>query len=220
MHVFATRCYRPAELPIGSPGLASKASLGQWRTRMLAGIGGIAAIVVGWGIGLFEAKEVPVPPALQAGKDVAAGEWSLRFDHVETSDRLPNGDSLSRDGRKAIVLYLQATNRTTQTSGSLVQAVALKAPPRGADARPTAYLVRDRAATTELQPGLPEQIALVWTYPATEQVAGRLRFDITARTFKAFDNLYAQPLWTDPHPVGVVELPLGASRAGAPAGAP
>ncbi|KAB7767357.1 hypothetical protein [Xanthomonas sp. LMG 12461] len=187
---------------------------------MLAGVGGIAAIVVGWGIGLFEAKEVPVPPALQAGKDVAAGEWSLRFDHVETSDRLPDGEVVSRDGRKAIVLYLQATNRTAQTSGSLVQAVALKTPPRGADARPTAYLLRDRAATTELQPGLPEQVALVWTYPATEQVAGRVRFDITARTFKAFDNLYAQPLWTDPHPVGVVELPLGAARAGAQAGEP
>lgn len=187
---------------------------------MLAGIGGIAAIVVGWGIGLFEAKEVPVPPALRAGKDVAAGEWSLRFDHVETSDRLPNGDTVSRDGRKAILLYLQATNRTTQTSGSLVQAVTLKTPPRGADARPSAYLLRDRAATTELQPGLPEQIALVWTYPATEQLAGRLRFDITARTFKAFDNLYAQPIWTDPHPVGVVELPLDALRSHTGAGAP
>ncbi|WP_242159016.1 hypothetical protein [Xanthomonas indica] len=187
---------------------------------MLAGIGGVAAIVVGWGIGLFEAKDVPVPPALQADKDVAAGEWSLRFERVEASDRLPNGEPVSRDGRKAIVLYLQATNRTTQTSGSLVQAVAWKTPPRGADARPTAYLLRDRAVTTELQPGLPEQIALVWTYPATEQVPGRARFDITARTFKAFDNLYAQPLWTDPHPVGVVALPLDASRSGAPAGAP
>ncbi|MDQ1093038.1 hypothetical protein QE400_002451 [Xanthomonas sacchari] len=187
---------------------------------MLAGIGGIAAIVVGWGIGLFEAKDVPVPPALQAGKDVAAGEWSLRFARAEASDRLPNGETVSRDGRKAIVLYLQATNRTTQTSGSLVQAVALKTPPRGADARPTAYLLRDRAATTELQPGLPEQIALVWTYPATERAPGHVRFDVTARTFKAFDNLYAQPLWTDPHPVGVVELPLGASRPGTPAGAP
>lgn len=199
--------------------LVSKLSLGQWRTRMMAGIGGLAAIVAGWGIGLFEAKEKPIPPSLPVGQPIAAGEWSLRFDRVSLSDRLPNGDVIARFGRKAIVLELQATNRTARTSSSFLRAVKLTTPIKGIDPLPTAYLVRDREMTIELQPGLPEKIALVWTYPAAERTAARLRFDVTANTFKPFDNLYAQPIWTDPHPAGFIDLRLVAASSDASAGA-
>lgn len=199
-------------------GLVSKGSFGQWRRRATAGVGGIAAIVASWGIGLFEVKEKPLPPDLPAGQDIVVGEWSLRFDRVSLSDHLPNGDVIARLGRKAIVLDVQATNRTARTSSSFLQAIKLATPVPGVDARPTAYLLRDRATTTELQPGLPEQIALVWTYPAAEHATARVRFNVAAKNFKPFDNLYAQPIWTAQHPVGVIELPLAASLPDAPAG--
>ncbi|MBY8972746.1 hypothetical protein J1G33_20345 [Pseudomonas sp. P867] len=183
----------------------------------MAGVGGIAAIMASWGIGLFEVKEKPLPPNLPVGQSVAAGEWCLRFDRASLSDHLPNGDVIQL-GRKAIVLELQATNRTARTSSSFLQSIKLATPVSGVDAWPTAYLLRDRATTTELQPGLPEQIALVWTYPAAEHATAGVRFDVAAKNFKPFDNLYAQPIWTAPHPVGVVELPLAASRPDVSAG--
>lgn len=184
----------------------------------MAGAGGIAAIVASWGMGLFEAKDKPVLANLPVAQSIAAGEWSLRFERADLSDRLPDGSALAKSGRKAIVLYLEATNRTARTSGTLPRAITLATPIPGVDARPTAYLLRDRAALTELQPALPEEIALVWTYPAAQPAAPRVRFDVAASTFKPFDNLYAQPLWTDPHPVGAVELPLDTVRPDAPAG--
>lgn len=186
----------------------------------MAGIGGIAAILASWGMGLFEAKDQPPVPTLPIGQSVAAGEWALRFERAEVSDRLPDGEAVSRSGRKAIVLYLEATNRTAQTSGTLTQAIALATPVRGVDARPMAYLLRDQAVVTELQPGLPERIALVWTYPAGERAGATARFGVTARTFKPFDNLYAQPIWTDPHTFGTVDLSLDAPPPASSAGEP
>jgi len=194
--------------------LATIFSLKEWRTRATAGVGGIAAIIAGWGIGLFEEKDQPPPPTLSVGRPIPAGEWSLRFERVTRSDRLPDGTMVSRFGREAVILYVQATNRTTRSSNSLLQAVTLATSAKGVDARPTAYLIRDHAIMTDLQPGLPEEVALVWTYTAGQTIPSRLRFDVMASNFKPQDNLYAQPLWTDAHKIGVVDLPLQTAKGG------
>jgi len=190
--------------------LADRFSFSQWQSRVTAGIGGIAAIVAGWGIGLFESRDQPPPPTLIAGQPITAGEWALRFDRASLSDQFPDGLTVAGSGRKAIIVYLQATNRTAQTSNSFVQAIKLDTPIPGIDERPTPYLLRDHAIMAELQPALPEEMALVWTYPAGRPAPARVRFAITASNFKPFDNLYAQPGWFDPHTIGVIDLPLTA----------
>lgn len=159
-------------------------------------------------MGLFELNSAAPPPALSIGKPISAGEWTLRLDGVSLSDRLPDGSRIIGGDRKAIILHLQATNRTALTSNSFVRAIHLDTPVRGVDAQPTAYLQRDRVATGELQPALPEDMTLVWTYPASAQVPARLRFSIDARSYRTFDNLYAQPGWFDPQKIGVIALPV------------
>jgi hypothetical protein len=194
--------------------LAGTFSFSQWRTRVTAGIGGIAAIVVGWGMGIFALKSEPPTPALSTGQPIAAGEWALRLDRATVGDRMPSGGS-TIGGRKAIVLYLQATNRTAETSSSYLQTIKLDTAIPGVDASPVAYLQRDNALVTDLQPALPEQVALVWTYPAATPPPAKLRFSVTKRAYKAFDNLYAQPGWFDSGTVGVVDLPVSADAMGA-----
>lgn len=189
--------------------MADRFSFSQWQSRVTAGIGGIAAILAGWGIGLFESRVKPPPPTFIAGQPITAGEWALRLDRASLSDRLPDGQMVSSPGRKAIVLYLQATNRTASTSNSIVQAIKLDTPVRGVDERPIPYLQRDHAIMTDLQPALPEDVALVWTYPADGPMPRSLRFAVAASNFKPFDNLYAQPGWFDPHTIGVIDVPLG-----------
>ncbi|WP_420137277.1 hypothetical protein [Sphingomonas sp.] len=193
--------------------MAGKFSIGGWRSRVTTGVGGIAAVVAGWGIGLFELKTTPPPPGLAAAKPVDAGEWTLRLDGVSVSDRMPDGGRIIGSDRKAIILHLQATNRTGMTSNSFVRAIHLDTPIRGIDAHPTPFLQRDRVATGELQPALPEDMTLVWTYPAGEPVPAKLRFSIDARSYRDFDNLYAQPGWFDPQKIGVIELPLSPAEA-------
>jgi hypothetical protein len=159
-------------------------------------------------MGLFELNSAAPPPALSIGKPISAGEWTLRLDGVSLSDRLPDGSRIIGADRKAIILHLQATNRTALTSNSFVRAIHLDTPVPGVDAQPTPYLQRDRVATGELQPALPEDMTLVWTYPASAQVPARLRFSIDARSYRTFDNLYAQPGWFDPQKIGVIALPV------------
>lgn len=188
--------------------MAGSFSFKQWSSSVLAGIGGLAAIAVSWGIGLFDAGKAPVRPTLAAGQLIQAGQWTLRLDRVDVSDRLPGASYVYRAGRKVIVLYLQASNRTTATSNSFMQAVKLDTPIPGADARPTPYLLRDHAILADLQPALPEEMALVWSVPADEQLPASVRFAVEALQYKAVDNLYAQPLWSNPQVVGVVDLPV------------
>jgi len=188
-------------------------SLTERASRITAGIGGLAAIVVSWGIGLFETRTVPVQPTLAIGQPVEAGQWTLRLDRVDVSDRVPGATGAWLAGRKVIVLYLQASNRTAETSNSYMQAVKLDTPIAGADARPTAYLMRDHAFLADLQPALPEDVALVWSVPADAQVPATVRFKIEALRYKAVDNLYAQPLWSNPREVGVVDLPVPSTES-------
>jgi hypothetical protein len=191
--------------------LAATFSFSQWQTRVTAGIGGALAIVVGWGIGLFELKSAPPTPVLSTNKPIVTGEWVLRLERASADDRLPDGSTVMA-GRKAIVLHLQATNRTGETSSSYLQAIKVETAVRGIDANPIAYLQRDNTITTDLQPALPEELALVWTYPATTKVPARLHFTVNKRTYKAFDNLYAQPGWFDSGKVGVIDLPIAAAN--------
>ncbi|ALM86048.1 hypothetical protein [Bordetella sp. N] len=183
-------------------------SFSQWSSRLTAGIGGIAAIAVSWGIGLFETRTAPVRPVLPVGQAIEAGQWTVRLDRVDVSDRMPGASRAYMAGRQVIVLYLQATNRTAATSNAFMQAVKLDTPIQGVDARPTAYLLRDHVVLADLQPALPEEMALVWTLPANQTVPATVRFTVEAMRYKAADNLYAQPLWSDPRQVGVVDLPV------------
>jgi hypothetical protein len=195
--------------------LANRFSFSQWQARVTAGIGGIAAIAASWGIGLFESRVEPPPPPLSAGRPITAGEWDLRLDSARLSDRMPDGSGVFPSGRKAIVLVMQATNRTGETSASFLQAIKLDTPIAGIDAQPLAYLLRDRALATQLQPALPEQVALVWTYPAATKMPAQLRFAVVASNFVPLDNLYAQPIWLNPHTIGDVAMRLVPDAGGA-----
>ncbi len=177
-----------------------------WRTRATAGVGGVAALLTSWGIGLFEARTQPAPPGLTAGQPVAAGEWRLRLEGAEAGTVMPDGRPAY--GREVLLLTAEVLNRTARTSNSYAQAVKLATPVAGADAQPAAYLTRDRAMLAQLHPGLPERVVFAWTFPRGTKLPERMRFAIVGRDFKPRDNLYAAAGWFNPHTIGTIELPV------------
>lgn len=177
-----------------------------WRTRTVAGAGGIAALLTSWGIGLFEVRTQPAPPGLRAGQSIAAGEWEVRLDSAQVGTLAPDGRALY--GREALLIPAQLLNRTGRTSNSYNQAIKLVTAIPGIDRQPDAFLVRDRERLTQLHPGLPEQIVFMWTFPKGTHLPARLRFAIEARDFKPRDNLYAAAGWFNPHVLGTIDLPV------------
>lgn len=175
-------------------------------TRMIAGIGGSAAVIVSLGMTLYDARTQP-PPSVSVGQPVDAGQWTIELEGIETGATLPDGRHPAA-GRGAIILTAKLTNRTGASSSDVGQAIKLVTAVPGLDDRPTTYLLRDRTLLRHLQPRLTERVAYVWTYPLTATLPARAKVDLLARKYKARDNLYAASGWFNPSVVGVIEMPL------------
>jgi hypothetical protein len=65
----------------------------------------------------------------------------------------------------------------------------------------------------ELQPGLPERMAYIWTLPKDRAVPNPISFVVNTQIYKARDNLYGTPGWFNRHAAGTISLPLRTAGA-------
>lgn len=175
-------------------------------TRIVAGIGGFAAVALSLGMTVYDARTKP-PPQVAAGQAIEAGQWKIEISGVEAGTSLPDGRRAAA-GRGAVILTAKLTNRTGASSSDYAQAIELETAVQGIDDRPTTYLLRDKSYLRQLQPLLTERVAYVWTYPLASTLPPKLQFNLVSRKFKARDNLYAASGWFNPSVVGEIELPL------------
>jgi HAMP domain-containing protein len=183
----------------------------RWTTRLLAGVGGLAAAAVSFGLAVWDKREAPEIPRVEAGQRVEAGRWIVTLISARAADETPDGRP-SRGGRKAVIVDLSLENRTAETSNVYYDVLKIEGLPPGADQKPMLYLARDKELLSGLQPRLAERVSAVWLWPAGVAPPERLGVTIQADRFKPRDNLYAAPLWTNRYAAGAASLKIAPER--------
>jgi hypothetical protein len=177
-------------------------------TKLIAGIGGSIAVLASTGYAVVGAMPPAKPPVIGIGQPVQAGRWKivpLRA-YVGLPPHAPGGFP----GKSSLIVEMEMTNLTAETSNLFAKAVKLDPPIAGLVAAPTFYLVRDGALLDAIQPGLPEKVAVAWEIQAQPSLPPAIQLSVTAETFKPRDNLYAMPGWFNPKVVASLSLPVTA----------
>jgi hypothetical protein len=184
----------------------------RWTTRLLAGIGGLAAAGVSFGLAVWEKREPPQIPRIERGQAVEAGRWVVTLISARAADKTPDGRP-AQGGRKAVIVELSLENRTAETSNVYYDVLKIEGLPPGADQKPMLYLARDKELLSGLQPRLAERVSAVWLWPAGVAPPERLGVTIQADRFKPKDNLYAAPIWTNRYAAATASLPVATEGA-------
>lgn len=174
------------------------------KTWLIGGIGTGAALAVGGALGVFDALQKPVA-VLEPGRAVETGPWIVRPLRAYTVDNAIYGLPL-KSGQKALVFEAELTNRTAASSKDYFTTFQTAAE---MGEKPYIVLVRDASMSPELQPGLPERMAYIWTLPETSPAPSQLVLAVNGKVYKQRDNLYGAPGWYNEHAVGAVSMPVG-----------
>ena len=157
--------------------------------RLLATAGIAAAVLLSWWLRIDQARTPSEIPVTSFGETVDLGR-SLFTPEALQLHRGP-------DQPDQLVLTASVENVTGKT-----QAAIFGSPPHpplltvgdSPLAPPEIVLMRDGASLYELQPRIPEKVALVWTLPAPWQPQS-VEIAFSRQTFKLRDNLYGQSSW-------------------------
>lgn len=182
-------------------GKANKAIIG----RVVAGIGGLLAATLSFGISIYQAGHKQEIPAVSPGTVVNAGRWNVTVNSSDITTQTPAGFPMVA-GKKALVVHLTLENLTARSSN--IYADTLKINNVADLQRPAFYLSRDREVLGNLEPAMPQAVSVVWEVPADMALPKMLELSIVGEKFKPKDNLYAAPGWFNPADVARVELPV------------
>ena len=159
---------------------------------MLATAGVAAAVLLSWWWKVEEARSPDTAPATTFGQAIDMGRTRLT----------PLSLTLHQaEGQLVLTAVIENVTGETQIAifggpphpPQLMLDGAAQEPPR-------IVLLRDDADLQQLQPRMPEDIALIWPLPPGWQAAPvQLNFD--KQTFKLRDNLYGQSSWLGFAPV-------------------
>ncbi|MGO1077452.1 hypothetical protein [Inquilinus sp. CA228] len=175
---------------------------------LTTGVGGFlaAGLVLVMTIASYRTDQ-PVPK-LSPGAPIEAGEWRVVPLSARIATTTPDGRKV-RDGRKALVVEMDLTNRTAASSNSFARLLALD-PSVGAEDRPTYMLLRDQDLLWELHPDMTERVAAVWTMPQGAALPPVLTFAVHTSDYKRRDNLWGHSGWYNRHVLGTLDLPVQA----------
>lgn len=180
-------------------------------TWLAAGIGSFAALGVAFALGAFEAADRQELPQITAGQSLDAGKWLMTPLKAWVTDQKIYGVT-PKEGEKALVFEVELMNRTTESDGGYSNTFQL--PPEFAAKAKSAmiYLARDESSFPDLQPGMPEKMAYIWTVPADVVPKDAIELAIEAWNFKLRNNLTGTPGWWSKRIAGTVKLPLSAGE--------
>lgn len=187
---------------------------GKLKTWITAGAGTIAAILVAGLLGAFGALPKPEIQHFAPDATIETGQWLIKPLRLHVGEERVYGLPVKSD-EKAVILEVELTNRTAESTKDYFTAIQLAAPFADTSESPLIVLTRDQTMSPELQPGLPERMAYIWTLPKDGSLPASLSFTVNTQIYKARDNLYGTPGWYNQHPAGTVSLPLQAKGGGA-----
>lgn len=182
-----------------------------WRTRLLAGAGGLLAAALPLGYSVYQQRAAGIVPVVDVGTPVEAGRWKVAVKAGTFGSTLPNGLALSPD-KTAITVEMTLENISSESSNLYGDLIALANVPDAP--KPDYYLVRDSAILWDLQPRMPEVVAAVWEVSAGIDQQEVLQLRVEGSLFKPRDNLYAAPGWFPAGSVAEIALPLNAAPSG------
>jgi hypothetical protein len=183
---------------------------GRVRAWLTAGAGTIAAILIAGLFGAFGALPNPPVPEFPTDSPIEAGQWTILPVRAYVSEQRVYELPLNQD-QKALVVEVDMTNRTAESTKDYFTVFELAAPLRDQAEKPFIALARDSKMSPELHPAMTERMAYVWPVPKTAALPNRLSLVINARIYKPRDNLYGTPGWFNQHEAGRITLPVGAS---------
>lgn len=179
---------------------------------LTTGIGGFlaAGLVLGMTIASYRTDK-PLP-VFTAGAPIEAGEWRVVPLSARIDSATPDGRKL-RDGQKALVVEVELTNRTAESSNSFYRLLTPDLPV--GKGQPDVFLLRDRERAAELHPDMTERLAIIWTLPQDAAVPPGLKLAVHATDYKRRDSLRGQNGWGyNPHVAGIIDMPV---QGGGPA---
>lgn len=179
-------------------------------TRIATGIGGAIAVIVSAGYSIVAAIPSAEIPQFEPKAPIAAGAWQVVPLHASIHVRRPDGNPMPQ-GTRALIVELDMTNQTASSRNDFASVLA--ADPLGAKMQgtPTFYLMRDKTILSTLHPNMTERVAAMWPMADKVAVPEHVRLTITAKTYKARDNLYGAPGWFNAKKVAAVTLPVAGS---------
>ncbi|WP_343714691.1 hypothetical protein [Inquilinus sp.] len=173
---------------------------------LTTGIGGFLAAGVVLVMTIASYRTDQPLPHFAAGATIEAGEWRVVPLSVRIDTATPDGRKV-RDGEKAVVVEVELTNRTAESSNSFYRLLTPDLPV--GKGQPDVFLLRDRERAAELHPDLTERLAIVWTLPQDVPVPPMLKLAVHATDYKRRDNLRGQTGWSyNPHVAGIVDMPV------------
>ena len=173
---------------------------------LVAGIGGLAASAVSFGMAVYGAAHPPRIATVPANRQIDTGRWSVTVLSANVAATPPTGIAPLTPTRYLLV-KLDVTNRSATPNNLLERVVtldehALKLP------APTAYLDRDKYFAGFLNPGMPEHVTMAWEWPANAKIPDRVTLTVNRQIYKIRDNLYGASGWYDRGAIATVELPV------------
>ncbi|AGT09157.1 hypothetical protein JCM7686_2076 [Paracoccus aminophilus JCM 7686] len=164
--------------------------------RLMATAGVSAAVLLSWWWKIEDARAPKVLPTAALNQPVDLGRSLFT----------PQRVTLERGATDQIMLTAVIEN-VTGASQSSVFGLPAKPPELILDGKgvPPAeiILLRDHAPLAQIEPRMPEEIALIWPLPAG-QVPSEIRFGFSKERFKLRDNLYGQSSWLGAAPTAIL----------------
>lgn len=185
---------------------------GKVKTWLTAGAGTIAAVLIAGLMGAFGALPKPPVPEFPEGQPIETGQWQIlplrAYVSEERIRKLP-----LKEGRKALVLEVELTNRTAESTKDFFKVFDLPEPLKSqvVFGDPFIALSSDFTMAPELHPALTEKVFYYWQIPRDMAVPERVTFAVTTQIYKKQDNLYGTPGWFNRHEAGRITLPVEAA---------
>jgi len=185
---------------------------GKLKAWITTGAGTIAAILVAGLLGAFGALPKAEIQQFSPDSTIETGQWLIKPLRTYVGEERVYGLPIKSD-EKAVIFEVELTNRTAESTKDYFTAIRPVMPFANPGEQPLIVLARDQTMTPELQPGLPERVAYIWTLPKDRTLPASISFILNTQIYKAHDNLYGMPGWFNQHPAGTVTLPLQVTGA-------
>lgn len=173
---------------------------------LIAGLGGLVASAVSFGMTLYDAAHPPTVPMVPVGQQIDTGRWFVTLHSARVGNIPPTGIE-PFDPKQLMMVDLDVTNRSAEASNVLDHVVVLDDPAMQ-KTWPTIYLNRDKSIAGFFNPDMPERVTMAWEWPAGVPIPKTITMKVGRQIYKLRDNLYGASNWYDQGIAANVELPV------------
>jgi hypothetical protein len=171
---------------------------------LIAGVGGLAASAVSFGMAVYDAAHPPKVAVVSVGQRIDTGRWFVTVLSARVGITPPTGIA-PLSPKQYLLVDLDVTNRSATPNNILDRVVTLDEPSLKLPA-PMAYLDRDKYFAGYFNPGMPERVTMAWEWPVRAKVPDTVTVAINRQIYKLRDNLYGATGWYDRGAIATVEL--------------